>query len=986
METKKAYKKVKRKILRPWKGMTFLSGILSVILILLVIITTVFDNTIALFMGDTFWEVENADASAQYYASDFDSLEECIAYGRDLCQEIETEGAVLLMNENNALPLENGAKVSCFSGSSVNLVYGGAGSGNVDVTNAPNLKEALEKSGFQVNETLWDFYETGVGSEYARDGGGMVSLTSPVTSEVPWSVYTDEVKSSVASYGDAAIVVLSRTGGEGSDLEYQEVNYLALDENEKEMLSQVAQMKADGTVSKIIVLINTSNALQVDFLKDNTYDIDACLWIGGVGITGAYAVGEILAGTVNPSGSLVDTYCYDNYSSPAMQNFTPMTYLGDDSQIPSHATMHLVYQEGIYVGYKYYETRYEDYVMSTGNAGDYTYGDTVAFPFGYGLSYTQFAYSDMQTIYLADSDQYEITVTVTNVGDTYSGKETVQVYAQTPYTKYDKENSVEKSAVQLCGFTKTDILAPGESQTVKVLVEKRDLASYDAYGAGTYILDVGAYYLTVATDAHDAVNNILTAKGYDATNTDGKMDAAGNTALVYNWNEENFDATTYATSANGTVIENQLSDSDINLYEGTEEKIVYLSRSDWEGTFPTGSVQFTLTEQMTEDLQDVQYDATDYETCDMPTLGADNGLKLYDMIGLDYDDPQWEALLDQLTFDEMVSLIGDSYHWTMPIESVSAPGTRDENGPQGLTATLFKTSVSDGETAFDATAFTSEDVMAATFNEELLYEAGKVIGNDCLNAGVAFLYGTGNNIHRTPYSGRNFEYYSEDGYLSGKMCAQEVAGMKEKGVEVLMKHFALNDSENERIGLGVWANEQSIREIYLKAFQTPVEEADANGVMVAYVRFGCQWAGAVEGLMNGILRGEWGSNGMSTTDSILKNHMNGVDGVMAGTSTFDAMLTMVRTQLPKYEDDPVIVTAMREACHHNLYAIANSAAMNGMGADSTIKNITPSTIILVRVLMVVCLAWFALSLVMWIRKAKVLRETQEYKDYMELRK
>ena len=436
-QTKKAFKKAKHRAIRPWKGMSIFSAIFAIVFIAIFVFCSMFDNTLAARMGGTFWKLENEDENAQYYTSDFDSVDDMVAYGEDLCQRVEAEGATLLMNENNALPLKEGSKVSTFSNSSVNLVYGGTGSGNIDASTADTWKDALEKSGFSVNEKLWDFYESGDGSSYGSDRGGVVTKTSATTSEVPWNVYTDDVKKSVEKYGDAALAMISRVGGEGSDASYAEDNYLALDENEKEMLSNLAQMKKDGKIKKVVLLINSANALQVDFLKDNTYDIDAALWIGDVGISGINAVADILAGKVNPSGSLVDTYCYDNYSSPAMANFTPVQYEGyKEGLIPDSADTYMVYQEGIYVGYKYYETRYEDAVMKSGNAGDYTYSDTVAYPFGYGLSYTTFAYSNYSLTYDETSHQYHAKVTVTNTGDV-AGKETVQLYVQSPYPYHD---------------------------------------------------------------------------------------------------------------------------------------------------------------------------------------------------------------------------------------------------------------------------------------------------------------------------------------------------------------------------------------------------------------------------------------------------------------------------------------------------------------------------------------------------------------------
>ena len=980
---KKAYKQAKRKNVLAWKILTILCAVVMVISVPLSVLAVKFDNTMAARFGGSFWKLQNEDTNAQYYTSDFNSAEEMVDYGLALTQQVEAEGAALLMNNNNALPLAADAKVSTFSNSSVNLVYGGTGSGNIDASTADTLRTALEKVGVTVNPTLWDFYTVGAGKDYARSKSGTVATASEVTAEVPWDVYTDDVKNSVAQYGDAAIVTLSRVGGEGADLAYGDVNYLALDENEKAMLQNVAEMKKNGIVKKTIVLINSANALQVDFLKNNEYDIDAALWIGDVGISGINAVAEILTGKVNPSGSLVDTYCYDNFSAPAMWNFTPTTYEGyvEGGDVSAKAKSYMIYQEGIYVGYKYYETRYEDFVTGNGNAGDYAYGDIVAYPFGYGMSYTNFDISDMNVSYNAADDTYTVTVKVTNTGD-MAGKKTVQVYVQSPYTDYDKENGVEKSAVSLVGFGKTGMIEPGASETLSMTVNKRDIASYDTYGAGTYILDAGDYYFTAATDAHNAVNNILAAKGYTVESTNGKMTADGNADLTYTWTEDALDTTTYATSENGTAITNQLSNADPNLYEGIEETVTWLSRSDWNGTLPTETVKLALTELLKKDLKDIRYDPADYESVDMPTLGAKNGVKLYDMIGLDYNDPKWDELLDQMTFDEMNSLIGDAFHWTMPVKSVEAPGTRDENGPQGLTASLL----GNDKSQLTATAFTSEDVMAATFNTEIMTEIGKVIGNNCLEADIACLYGPGNNIHRTPYGGRNFEYYSEDGFLSGMMSAYEVAAIQAKGVHVVMKHFALNDCEQDRIGLGVWLNEQAAREVYLKAFQAPVEVGNANGVMIAYTRWGAVWSGGNYGLVTGILRNEWGCDGMVITDNVLTQYVNGPDGVMAGVSIYDAMMSFVTDTLPKYKNDPVIVTAMREACHHNLYAIANSCGMNGVGADTTIKVIRPTIVAAVIAVVRVSGILFVLGLILWILGARKLRKTEEYKAYKDFKK
>ncbi len=1010
---KKAFKKAQRKAIRPWRFLTWLSLPLAIILVAATVIVSMFDNTIALFIGGTFWEVVNEDPNAVYYEGDFATEEERTAAGAALVKQVEAEGASLLTNENQALPLAEGSKVSLFSTSSVNIVYGGTGSGNVDSSKCDNLKVALEKEGFVVNPTLWDFYSTGAAAEYTRGNAGAVVQDSATASgygsaeivEAPWEIYTEDVINSVADHGDAAIVVLSRIGGEGADSYFDHElgdgkNYLALNDIEREMMANIKAMKDAGTIDKIVVLINTSNALQLDFLKNNEYGVDATLWIGGVGQTGINAVAEILNGKVNPSGSLADTYCFDNYSSPVMQNFTPVVYEGDVSQIPGHADTYMVYQEGIYVGYKYYETRYEDFVMGTGNAGNYAYGDDVAFPFGYGLSYTTFEYSDVALSYDAATTTYTMNVTVTNTGDV-AGKETVQIYVNSPYTQYDIENGVEKASVNLVGFDKTDILAPGASETLTIEIDGDYVASYDANGAQTYILDAGDYYFTAATDAHNAANNVLAAKGFTPANTNSRMDVEGNADLVATWNNPALDTTTYATSDAGTAITNKLDSSDPNRNPEVGATVTYLTRNDWEGTMPSleKTVKIALNDYLVRGLQNQQYETDPSATVEMPTLGADNGLKLYDMIGLDYDDPKWDELLDQMTFDEMVTFIGDAFHWHMPVESVQAPGTRDENGPQGLTVTLFGSGL-----GVETTALTSEDVLAATFNKELAYAIGNIVGNDCLDARVTFLYGPGANIHRSPYSGRNFEYYSEDATLSAEIGRYEVSGIEKNGVFVVYKHFALNDCEQDRIGLGVWLNEQAAREIYLRAFQGGLEKSQGvvmndagefeysgkggNGVMMAYTRWGTQWSGGNANLVKGIMNDEWQCNGLQITDNVLNDMVNGIDGVMGGTTTYDSMLAFKivgGSGLPQYENDPVAVSAMREACHHNLYAIANSQAMNGIGADTTIKAVEPGIIGTCRVAAIAFSVLFLVSLVLWILKNKKFKQTEDYKAYKEFK-
>ena len=982
-EKKKAFKKAKRRYLQPWKGLSGAFVFLAAFSLLLSLVVGMADNTLAIITGDKFWVLENEDPNAIYYSGDYKTTAERLEAGAKVVYQTELEGATLLMNENDALPLKQGSAISLFSTSSVNVVYGGTGSANVDSSTCDNLKQAAEKSGFKVNETLWNFYESGEASEYVRVDGGMFSSEKTQTVEAPWSVYTDEVKSSFNQYGDAAVIVISRVGGEDDDLEFAEYNYLELDENEKDMLSNIKALKDQGVFKKLVVLINSSNALQMDFLKGNPYGIDSVMWIGGVGQTGLNAVCDLLAGVdaegnqVSPSGSLVVTYCYDNYSSPAMVNFAPTIYGGwEESGLPDTADTYVIYQEGIYVGYRYYETRYEDTVMGKGNTVGYDYSADVAFPFGYGLSYTSFSYSGYEVVYNENDDVFEVTVIVTNTGE-YFGKETVQIYGQSPYTEYDRTYGVEKSSVQLVGFGKTELLAPGESETLTITVERRSLASYDANNAKTYILEDGDYYLTAATDAHDAINNILAEKGYT---TDDGMDKNGDKSLVYKYINEEFDKETYSVSFNGTKITNQVSDTDLNYYDGNDVTVTYLSRNNWNDTFPKEIIHIQLTEQMIKDLDALVYNPDNYDTVDMPVMGADGDLNLFHMIGASFDDPRWEQILDQLTFDEMANMIGDAFHWTTAIESINAPGTRDENGPQGLTASLFKFGAK-----IDTVALTSEDVMAATFNRSIAYANGRVVGNDCVDNGYTVLYGPGNNIHRTPYSGRNFEYYSEDGYLSGQMTEQEVGGIEALGAKVVMKHFALNDNENERIGISVWANEQSIREIYLEAFRPAFENSDTVGVMTSYSRWGTTWSGSDSGLISGILRGEWGSKGIVISDNC-RNHMDAVSGVVAGSSAYDDMMDGKTDDFYDYENDPVVVAAMRKACHYNLYTIANSLGMNGVGENTTVKVTVPGFVTAIEAAKIVSIIGAIAFIAMYIYKRILFNKSEEYAQYKEFRK
>ena len=934
--------------------------------------------------------IKNGDKDAVYYESDFDSVEELEAHDKLVAEQLTGEGAVLLMNKDNALPLSGSEQLSLFSRSSVDIATCGTGSADIDTSNAPTLREALEEEGFDVNPILWDFYLTGPGKDYLRAPvKGMNGLTGGRSAyhvnEVPLSAYTDEVKSSFASYGDVAVVVLTRVSGEMFDMPadgfVDGTNSLELTQEEKDML----EMVEESGFKKTILLINSTNAIECDFLTEGLYGIDAALWIGYTGTWGLNAVADILSGAVNPSGRLVDTYANDNTTSPAMVGLYGSTYAnadnGDERWYSNLGggldgnTSYIIYQEGIYVGYRYYETRYEDTVMGLGNTAGYDYSADVAYPFGYGLSYTDFTWSDYTCSYNEEEDQFEISVKVTNSGDT-AGKEVVQIYFQSPYTDYDKANGIEKASVELCGFGKTQILEPGASEVVNVVVPREELASYDRNAAKTYILDAGDYYLAAGRNVHDALNNILSAKGY--TIADG-MDYDGNAAFTYLYHNASLDTETYSkSSATGYEITNRFDDADLSYYGG---ETAYLSRSDWKGTWPVAVTDLEATEEMMNQLNIYQTYQPDPDNGTMPVMGAENGKTLAMYIGVDYDDPSWDELLDQVTYEEMAALIGKGYHNTSLMTSVSKPSTTDDNGPQGFTQTLTGVSTCHA-------AYSDENIMAATYNVELMEEVGKAIGNDMLDLNAAGLYGPAMNIHRTPYSGRNFEYYSEDGFLSGRIAAAEVKGIQSKGVYVYIKHFALNDTETNCRCLSTWANEQAIREIYLKPFEMAVTEGGAYNVMNAFARFGATWSGAHYGLMSEVLRNEWGMRGFALTDfsgnsmfasyGIFLKSFDVAHGLLAGTDGWDSSAAQWTDDLlGLYREDPAIVNAMRQATHRILYTVANSHAMNGISPDTRIVAVIPwwkTALVAVDIVLALAAAGSIFMLVRRILKRKALKK------------
>lgn len=843
--------------------------------------------------------------------------------------EVEAEGIVLLYNQDNALPL-TGRSVSLFSMSSVNLLYSGGGSGVVDTSTVKNLKQALEDGGFSVNPTLWDFYQANRDS-YTRDQKGV--------HEMPPSVFDTSIEASILTdYNDAAIVVLAREGQENIDISTKERDeggtMMQLSNEEKELL-QYCNDKFDT----VIVLINSCNTMELGFLNDYP-NVKACLMVGYFGSTGIDALPKILSGEVNPSGRLSDTFAYDSFSAPAMQNFLQGKLSnGSVDSFPIKKGSFVVYAEGIYVGYKYYETRYEDAILGRANTGSYDYATTVQFPFGYGMSYTTFQWSDFKAS--ATENTYEFAVTVTNTGSR-AGKDVVEIYMQSPYTDYDIANGVEKASVELVGFAKTGEIAPGSSETVTVSVPKEVRRAYDAYGAGSYILDAGTYYFTAAQDAHQAVNNII-AQAHpeqvenlvtiaNTTTADG--------SLVYADKVAQQDTSIYSTTVNydgstGAPITNQFANADVKTYESDFR---YLSRNDWTGTFPTQYKErkWEIPDGLAQAIAGNPYQ--DDPSAEMPTTNAMNGMVLLDLMGKDLDDPDWELLLDNLNADIMNDLVALGGWQTIAIPEINKPASKDIDGPAGISSSLG----GNGDIGARCVNMPSGTVEACTWNLELIQRVGTAIGEDGLTSGYQGWYAPGAGIHRTPYGGRNFEYFSEDGFLTGKMSAAETLGIQSKGMLCYMKHFVLNDQEVDRFGITEFISEQALREIYMKAFEIAVREADCRGMMAAFNSIGPYWCGANKALLTNVLRDEWGFKGVVVTDYASANaaYMLIDAGTQVGCdlwlNTADGIYDM-----PDAANNPTQMLALRRATKNVLYSVLNSSAMNGVSAYTKVKSITP---------------------------------------------
>ena len=876
---------------------------------------------------------DDTGEDTEYFKREYTDPEKLKAYTDSVCRELEREGMVLLKNENAALPLAAGNKISLFGQGSVQLNYGATGSSSTDTSGIANLKTAL--SSFEVNPTLWDFYQSGAASGYRRGKPGLIYKMN----EAPWSEY-GSVMSSFSAYGDAAIYVLSRDSGEGMDLSTVNSDceggvYLNLHANEREVLKQLSALKASGTFKKVVLLINSPVPVQLDFMFDADIDIDSALWIGNLGSTGVYAIDDVLSGKVSPSGRLSDTFLKDNFASPAAATWglnanksfaLPYSNAGDYPGFNNTQNTYAVYTEGIYVGYRYFETRYADVLMGSPRAGAFDYDAKVAYPFGHGLSYTDFYYSGFAME--EKEDHFLFTVDVMNIGGV-KGKEAVQLYLQKPYTDYDREHGVEKSAVELVAFEKTGELDTGDSETITLRVEKEQLKSYDANYAKTYIVDEGDYYFALGSNAHNALNNILDAQGI--LTADFYVDPT----LVATYHQAAFDKETYSHSPvnKEQAITNRFDFSDINKYEGRgSNSVTYASRNDWEGTFPKASEILSISPAMEKDILSYK-PLPENDGSTMPTYGKDNGLSLISFRStpskpVPYDDPKWQDLLDQMTFAEQALLITDGQHNTSRVTSVNKPATKDENGPNGVSGSSTKAS------------FPSEGIWAATFNKDLLEEVGKCLAEDALAVGITGIYGPGVNLHRAPFGGRAHEYFSEDPYLMALCSVKETIGMQSKGVVTYVKHFVANDEETNRNGVAIWLNEQEMREIVLLPFEYSFrpDMGNAHATMTSFNRIGCLWTSASSALMETVLRDEWGFDGFAITDmasSNAKTFMTFVDGIANGTSLYDGAGS--EKALDDYHNNAFFANKMREACHRILYVTANySAAMNGISAADRI--------------------------------------------------
>lgn len=936
----------------------------------------------------------------KFVNEDITSTTELIAWHKDLAERMAEEGAVLLKNNTTAgkgLPLTGSSpKVTLLGIRSVNPVYGGNIGSSANTAQAVDYATALTEKGFDVNTTVVNAYKQ-MPADFGRDMSfGMVQSVSPKFKSGEAAIADVMAKesgwaSAISNYSSGtAVVVIGRPSSEAANFYPGEdgladknefdtgANFLGLSKNEKALIDY-----AGSTFSNVVVVVNSSCAMELEYAEAHE-KVNSIVWIGDPGTYGLLGLADVLKGEVTPSGHLPDTYAVDSASSPAMVNFGLMSYKNyadyDGNTDNSKGFAFLDEAEGIYTGYRYYETRYEDQILnrygansvkgsSTGSA--WNYDDEITYTFGYGLSYTTFKQEIVAGSFKDSGGKISIDVKVTNTGDTYPGKDVVQVYVQTPYGEHEIENHIEKSAIQLAGFEKTNVLYPASkadsthpnSQTLTVTFDKKYIASYDYVNAKTYILSAGDYYLSIGNGAHEALNNVLKAKN---ANVDGDA------AKTHKWNYAVINDTAYAR-ANGVDVTNQLDDMNLNYWTGDKTKLWegQLSRSNWNGTWPegyttTGTIRTTTleaTEAMQKELKNLAYEdiyaaMKDAYGTTAPKWGQSTGYTIGMMKGTPetptpFDDPRWEQLLDTITLDEAVAFYTNGNSLFKNLDSIAFVGATLGDGPLGFGTSFKNNQNEDGDPAavkaddpnsgYNLQDGALECLLGASFNKELLYEFGRRFGTDSLWANQVLLWGPGINVHRTPYNARNHEYYSEDPMLCNLLAAEQTKGSESLGLIVGVKHFSFNDQETNRTGVSVFMNEQRAREIELRAFQGAFEEGGAKGTMTAFNRVGVRFAGAHQGLMTNILRKEWGFDGYNITDMINgPMYMRADTSLLAGTTILDTTNNTTSTELiENIKNDPVVQNALRDALHRNLWAIVNSNTLNGVDNLSKVVSVMP---------------------------------------------
>lgn len=795
-----------------------------------------------------------------------------------LTEKIEGEGAVLLENKNEVLPLQN-QKVNVFGYASRNVVYGGTGSGGGKEDNNVDLQQGLKNAGFQVNDQLTTFYDDRyVPREKVNIHklvGGDFNIHEPKASE-----YSESLLTSAKEFSDTALVVFSRNSGEGADITNEMKgyaggtagkHYLELSDDEAATLDLVKE-----NFDKVVVILNSSFPMELGFLDDEK--IAGALWIGGPGSVGFNAVGEILAGEVNPSGRLVDTYAYDETSAPSFNNIGEFPYSNSefDYEKDTWHYKYVNYAESIYVGYRYYETRYID--NQTGKMDEAAYEKAVQYPFGYGLSYTNF--KQEITNFKVDGNEAKMTVKVTNTGKK-AGKDVVQLYYTPPYTI----GGIEKSHVVLSGFAKTQELAPNQSEEVNLSFDVENMASYDEKQNKAYVLEKGNYEIKLMNNSHDVIDS----KNYEVAKD-----------IVFDQENKRESDELSAT----------------NQFEDAKGDVQYLSRWNWEETMPKEMAQ---PKEASKELLKALKDQSVNEGKADPIKFEKHGLELYDLKGVDYDDPKWDQLLEQLSVKDMENLITYGGFQTPAINSVKKPATIDADGPAGINHLVSQA---------HGNQYTSEVVVASTWNTELVEEMGAALGKEAKASNITGLYLPGVNIHRSPFGGRNFEYYSEDALLSGKIGSSLSKGAMDQGSYVFMKHFAMYDQETRRYefptGAATWSTEQAMREVFLKPFEIAVKDSGITGIMSSYNRIGPKWVGESEALLQNVLRDEWGFRGTVISDFYKPQYMNVDQGLSAGN---DLVLYLLPTKLNNVTTDTDWGQQnMRKASHNILYTVVNSHA------------------------------------------------------------